>query len=442
MLYYGSKLSENIKRREPEGYLYCLNVPIARTGKQPYLRRELGLDGEGIVQVIRTPEEVFSKAAIASFEGMPVCDDHPFSDVDSSNITAYGKGHVQNVHRGTAPDDDLLFADIVITHEDLIDAVLAGKREISCGYKCDYCEGDDGNIYQQAIRGNHVAVVDNGRAGNRVAIRDAAPEINERRETPMPNSKKPSLLARAVAKFVRDSEPDEGAQAIDEMLETGADDQFPGMAAPETPKQDAAPVVPAAPAAVPAPAAPAAPAPVQKDDAPADPMQQVLALLNELKAALIKPQAEPLDELEKELAVPAAPAVKQPPTVPAEQLHDDGEKAETSDEEPEEEKPAEDCAPASAQDTNAALRTVLKEMRVTVAGLPEDQRKKVSDSMEAAIRKAAGLTPEAKASGAKKLARIAAGKKPTHDAAPAQEADDGDYGRNLMRNHNPHYRAK
>ena len=43
MHYYGTRLSENISRREPEGYLLCLNVPVARTGTQEYLPEELGL---------------------------------------------------------------------------------------------------------------------------------------------------------------------------------------------------------------------------------------------------------------------------------------------------------------------------------------------------------------------------------------------------------------
>ena len=43
MHYYGTRLSENISRREPEGYLLCLNVPVARTGTQDYLPEELGL---------------------------------------------------------------------------------------------------------------------------------------------------------------------------------------------------------------------------------------------------------------------------------------------------------------------------------------------------------------------------------------------------------------
>ena len=34
MQYYGTRLSENLSRREPEGYLLCLNVPVARTGIQ------------------------------------------------------------------------------------------------------------------------------------------------------------------------------------------------------------------------------------------------------------------------------------------------------------------------------------------------------------------------------------------------------------------------
>ena len=47
MHYYGTRLSENISRREPEGYLLCLNVPVARTGTQDYLPEELGLPGIG-----------------------------------------------------------------------------------------------------------------------------------------------------------------------------------------------------------------------------------------------------------------------------------------------------------------------------------------------------------------------------------------------------------
>ena len=71
MQYYGTRLSENISRREPEGYLLCLNVPVARTGTQEYLPEELGLPAgngpPGLIPVIRPEEEVFSKETIIDY---------------------------------------------------------------------------------------------------------------------------------------------------------------------------------------------------------------------------------------------------------------------------------------------------------------------------------------------------------------------------------------
>ena len=90
LTYFGTRLSENISRREPEGYLICLNVPVARNGVQEYLPSELGLTDpdDHLIQVVRPEEEVFSPACIASFEGMPVTDDHPMTPdgVTAENI--------------------------------------------------------------------------------------------------------------------------------------------------------------------------------------------------------------------------------------------------------------------------------------------------------------------------------------------------------------------
>ena len=79
LAYYGYTISPN-QIETGEGFLICRNVPIARTGDQEYLGRELGLSGadaEKVVIVHRPPEEVFSEAALASFEGKPTTDDHP-----------------------------------------------------------------------------------------------------------------------------------------------------------------------------------------------------------------------------------------------------------------------------------------------------------------------------------------------------------------------------
>ena len=154
-----------------EGFLICQNVPIARTGYYEYLPREIGRDGDTPVRVFRSEEAVFSPAAMASFEGKPVTLGHPPVNVTPENGTAYICGHVQNVHRGRDEDSDLLLADLFITSAELIRRIKGGLREVSCGYECKYSDAE-GEAEQHHIRGNHVAVVEAGRAGNRVAIKD------------------------------------------------------------------------------------------------------------------------------------------------------------------------------------------------------------------------------------------------------------------------------
>ena len=78
--YYGDRFSPHMTRT-PEGYLICHDVPIARCGEQQYLPQELGLSGENIITVYRNEDEVFKTTAIASFEGKPVTDNHPSTDV-------------------------------------------------------------------------------------------------------------------------------------------------------------------------------------------------------------------------------------------------------------------------------------------------------------------------------------------------------------------------
>lgn len=170
--YYGTEISPN-QIETGEGFLICKNVPIARTGIQTYRAADINLDGdpERAVDVKRYEEDVFDKAAIASFEGKPVTDGHPPEDVKPENYQTYSKGHAQRVHR----DGDFLVADLYINDPVLIDEIRNNvKREVSCGYLCDYVP--DGDSFKQTrIRGNHVAVVPKGRAGHSVSIKDECP---------------------------------------------------------------------------------------------------------------------------------------------------------------------------------------------------------------------------------------------------------------------------
>lgn len=172
LAYYGYKISPN-QIETDEGFLICKNVPIARSGDQQYLASELGLDGDDIITVHRPEAEVFSEATIASFEGKPVTDDHPSELLDANNAMTHAKGHAQNVRRGVGEWNDYLLADLHVQDDGLIEEIRNGKREVSCGYTVEYEDNGDGTFTQTHIRGNHIAVVDEGRAGHKAAIMDS-----------------------------------------------------------------------------------------------------------------------------------------------------------------------------------------------------------------------------------------------------------------------------
>ena len=224
--YFGSPISPN-QLETSEGYLICKNVPIARTGKQDYLAREMGVadaDPERVIPVMRNPEDVFSVETLASFEGKPVTLTHPPEDVTPENWAAYAKGHVQNVRRS----GDYITADLVITDPTLINQVRSGSmRQVSCGYHCDYTA--DGTGYKQTrIRGNHVAVVPLGRAGAAVSIQDAAPEAEKERDRMSTFRESVLCLLGMAAKDATEEEIKNMAATANKAL-----DAEPAMKAPE-----------------------------------------------------------------------------------------------------------------------------------------------------------------------------------------------------------------
>lgn len=173
--YTTEKISENIEKT-PEGYLVCKNVPIARVGSYEYRDGEVPItaDAYGRIIIKRTPEEVFSEDSMASFEGKSITIDHPDDFVDPSNWAALTHGTCQNVRKGSGAQSDLLIADLLLTTEDAIKWYENGGREISNGYDAEYDEVKPGVGRQYKIVGNHIALVENGRAGKRCSIRDSA----------------------------------------------------------------------------------------------------------------------------------------------------------------------------------------------------------------------------------------------------------------------------
>ena len=220
LAYYGYKISPN-QLETDEGFLICRNVPIARTGDQQYLASELGLDGDKVVTVHRPEEEVFSDATIASFEGKPVTDNHPSELLDSSNVTIHSKGHAQNIRRGAGEWNDYLVGDLFVQDERLIEEVRNGKREVSCGYSVDYVDNGDGTYTQRNIRGNHIAIVEEGRAGHKAAIMDS---INKAKADEQPERNKKAMSKNAFwSTLFGHAAEGKSAEEITKMVQDTAD---------------------------------------------------------------------------------------------------------------------------------------------------------------------------------------------------------------------------
>lgn len=161
------RLSEH-KYKTPEGYLICTDAILARTGKQEYRRAEVFGDScddaDKVIEIDRIEEEVFSPATLASFENKPITVEHPDVDVNSDNYKDYSVGFVRDVKRGKVDGQDVILGTLVITDRQTIEEIENGEHtDLSCGYDCDIIDED--NPQQRNIRGNHVALCAQGRAG-------------------------------------------------------------------------------------------------------------------------------------------------------------------------------------------------------------------------------------------------------------------------------------
>ena len=161
-----------------EGYL-VVPARISRTGTQQYLKAEVedGVeDGDKVVNVYRSADEVFNSDTLSSFVNKPVTDDHPPEQVNAENAKNYAVGMSgDSIER----EGDYTKAKLIITNADAIRNIESGKVELSAGYTADIEKEqgvtDSGEKYdyvQKNIRGNHIAIVERGRAGAACKVAD------------------------------------------------------------------------------------------------------------------------------------------------------------------------------------------------------------------------------------------------------------------------------
>jgi hypothetical protein len=184
-MFFADKLMLDKPRRTADGYM-AIRAKAARTGVYQYLGSEVDPEGkhfaaDQVVNVYRPADEVFDAASLGSFVGKPITDDHPSEAVNAGNWRDLARGTIMGATRQTIEDGEYVNFDLAFLDAALISKIEDGKRELSNGYaaRLDIEDGTapDGTPYQavqREIRGNHVAVVDAGRAGSVCRIGDAA----------------------------------------------------------------------------------------------------------------------------------------------------------------------------------------------------------------------------------------------------------------------------
>jgi len=167
------------------GWVEIKGNPISKVGVYQYLGKSIGLPGlepDKLYNVLRPAEELSSKDAIDSFKLVPWIDEHTMLG------EAFGTSPEEKGVEGVIGEDvyfeyPYLRANIKLFSDNLTESVESGKRDLSCGYRCEYelesgeFDGVTYDVVQRRIRGNHIASVGTGRMGKDVAVLDSSEKL-------------------------------------------------------------------------------------------------------------------------------------------------------------------------------------------------------------------------------------------------------------------------
>lgn len=153
--------------RRTEGGRMRVDGVFTRAGVFEYRRADGSIQRE-----LRPPDEV--DASLSSLEMLPVVEDHPRDGLLRNDSRRAQGWTLEGVRR----DGDLVIGSLMVTDPALVRSVEQGKRALSVGYEVEYDDTPgfhplygkyDGT--QRKIRGDHLAVVDLGRAGPEARVR-------------------------------------------------------------------------------------------------------------------------------------------------------------------------------------------------------------------------------------------------------------------------------
>ncbi len=162
------------RKIDENGFLFVKGCPISSFGIFDYGAGQLGLPGDPnrLVKVYRPESAVNDPDAMESFKNVPFIVDHEmlsgFTDDDEAEAPE-DKG-VDGVLTGNVYyEAPWMRGDLKIFSRKAQKALAQNKKDLSLGYSCDFdltpgvFDGQAYEVVQLNLRGNHIALVDEGR---------------------------------------------------------------------------------------------------------------------------------------------------------------------------------------------------------------------------------------------------------------------------------------
>lgn len=220
---------------DKDGRLHVAVSNISKATVNPYYGgeipnyRQLGLEPKKVYYLLRDPEEL--EKAAPTFNNLPLLNKHiPVSaDEPQKEVIAGTTGS------DTVFEDGYLKCSLAVWDAEAIAGIESGEQvELSSAYRytADMTAGEfEGRHYDGVMRdivGNHVALVDVGRAGRDVVVSDADP-FHERKTMKLKAGAKARIQAAVQPLLAQDAElsPDELLQVIGSLnneVRTAQDD--------------------------------------------------------------------------------------------------------------------------------------------------------------------------------------------------------------------------
>lgn len=191
---------QSARSTDVNGWTEIKGNPISKVGVFDYLGANIhpSLDPEKVYKVYRPEEELNNPETIESFKLVPWTDEHAMLGAESAGFMSPEKKGIHGiVGQDVYFEDGYLKANLKVFSEKLAQIIDNGKTELSIGYRCLYelqpgvYDGIHYDAIQRRIRGNHLASVDEGRAGSDVAVLDHFKLTLDSKGLSMPDYKKP-----------------------------------------------------------------------------------------------------------------------------------------------------------------------------------------------------------------------------------------------------------